>query len=159
MFRGARRRTVMRWLGFALLCLMAPGCAVHVVQQPAAPVLIAEPAFADAAERPVRVRARPALAAPAPEPERTRRTAAAALPSEARPKRPISTQTEVVKPAEPARPPRQRPPRKPTRNARFKLEPNDVAAVKTEPAAPRRKQRARSASVAQSQKHALDLGQ
>ena len=148
------RRTSMRWLGFAALVLVATGCTVHVVEQPAVPVLVAVPAQPSPH---VHVAARPGYVAPAAHPPRARPArprpveAQRAMPREARPKQ--------IANAIGAEAPRQRKPPRHKRSARFKLEPNDVPPIESEPARPNRAKPARSTSVAKSKKNALDLRQ
>jgi hypothetical protein len=146
----------MRWFGFAALVLVATGCTVHVVEQPAVPVLLAEPT--QPAHR-VRVAARPAYVTPAarspharpPQTQPPVVAAPSAVPREPRPKQ-IATTIG-------AEAPRHRKPQKQKRLARFKLEPNDVPPIESEPAQPARTTRARSTSVAKAQKNAFDLRQ
>lgn len=146
----------MRWMELAVLLVMGSGCTVHVVQEPVTPVMVsnapAEPSFAPPAARAARARARPFTESP--KARRVRASAANALPRE-----PRSGQMASAAPPTPrkAKAPPQRPAQKP--RGRFKLQPNDVMPVKSEPAQSPRKQRARSASVAQTQQHPLDLGQ
>jgi hypothetical protein len=141
----------MRWLGFAALVLVTTGCTVHVVEQPAVPVLLAEPA--QPAHR-VCVAVCPAYVAPAAQPPRARPArpallaAPSAVPREPRPQRIAKVRAEA---------PRHRKPQKHKRFARFKLEPNDVPPIEREPAQPARSTPARSTSVAKAQKNALDL--
>lgn len=143
----------MRWLGLAALVLVATGCTVHVVERPAVPVLVAEPVRP---ARHVRVAARPAYVEPAAHPPRRRPshphgpTVPHAVPREPRPKHIASVRAPA---------PRHPTPQTHKRMGRFKLEPNDVPPIESEPARPNRQKPARSASVAKAQKNALDLRQ
>jgi hypothetical protein len=64
----------MRLAAFAILAFVAGGCTIHVVEQPATPVLLAEapPPALEGPARPPRVSYEPVAAAPLPVPVPTR---------------------------------------------------------------------------------------